>query len=141
MAQRRSALMAFVVDASIVAAWFLPDETNDIADLALSRLENEDALAPDLLLHEMRNILLMAERRKRIIMEDVLTIFSRIENMPIDIITDRDSISIVRLARQHNLTAYDAAYLSLALHLKVPLVTADAKLAAAAKMENILLNG
>ena len=129
--------MACVVDASVVAAWFLPDETNEIANLALSRLENDDALAPDLLLHEMRNILLMAERRNRIEIEDVLTILSRLENMPITIVTDNDAISIVRLARKHGLTAYDAAYLSLALTANTPLATADKKLAAAAKAENV----
>lgn len=131
--------MPFVVDASVVAAWFLPDETNESANLALSRLENEDAFAPDILTHEMRNILLMAERRNRIDIEDVLTILSRLENMPVTMVTESDSISIVRLARKHNLTAYDAAYLSLALTMNIPLVTADKKLAAAAKAENVLL--
>jgi len=35
-------------------------------------------------------------------------------------------------ALRHNITAYDAAYVALAMHLDVPLVTADRRLAAAA---------
>lgn len=39
--------MAFVVDASVVAACLLPDEDGTIADEALSRLETHDAFVPD----------------------------------------------------------------------------------------------
>ncbi|WP_261322210.1 type II toxin-antitoxin system VapC family toxin [Rhizobium leguminosarum] len=46
--------MPFVVDASVAAAWLLADEESRTAEEALSFLETEDALVPDLFWHEMR---------------------------------------------------------------------------------------
>ncbi|WHA43378.1 type II toxin-antitoxin system VapC family toxin [Agrobacterium larrymoorei] len=129
--------MSFVVDASVVAAWFLPDEANELAEKALQRLESEDAFAPDLLAHELRNILVMAERRKRIEPEDVLSILLRFNSLPITLVSGDDAVSIVKLARQHALSVYDAAYLALSVGRSMPLATMDKKLFAAAKAEDV----
>ena len=45
--------MAFVPDASIAAAWVLPDEEAALADLALDRLGAETAKAPGVFWHEL----------------------------------------------------------------------------------------
>ena len=58
--------MAFVSDASVAAAWVLPDEEAALADLALDRLGEETAKVPGVFWHELRNLLLSAERRGRI---------------------------------------------------------------------------
>ncbi|KDR89701.1 twitching motility protein PilT [Agrobacterium sp. TS43] len=129
--------MAFVVDASVVAAWFLPDEDGAVADDALARLETQDAFAPDLLSHELRNILLSAERRKRISADDIFAILMRFASLPVTLSSSADHVSIIRLAQKHALSAYDAAYLSLAISHNAPLATQDRKLAAAAKLENV----
>ncbi|CVI55689.1 type II toxin-antitoxin system VapC family toxin [Agrobacterium leguminum] len=129
--------MAFVVDASVVAAWFLPDEDGAVADDALARLETQDAFAPDLLSHELRNILLSAERRKRISADDIFAILMRFTSLPVTLSSSADHVSIIRLAQKHALSAYDAAYLSLAISHNAPLATQDRKLAAAAKLENV----
>ncbi|WP_426239733.1 type II toxin-antitoxin system VapC family toxin [Pararhizobium sp. DWP1-1-3] len=62
----------FVVDASVAAVWFLPDEDSDVADAVMGALLRKTACAPDLLRHEVRSVLLMAERRKRISSDLVL---------------------------------------------------------------------
>ncbi len=129
--------MPFVVDASIVAAWFLPDETSDVADKALEMLETEDAIAPDLLAHELRSILLSAEKRKRIDHDAVFAILLRFTGLPLTIVSGGDHITIIRLAKKHSLSAYDAAYLALAVSHAIPLATNDKKLAAAAMAENV----
>ncbi|MGG2475997.1 type II toxin-antitoxin system VapC family toxin [Rhizobium sp. BR5] len=129
--------MALVVDASVVAAWFLPDEDGAVADEALARLETQDALAPDLLSHELRNILLSAERRKRISADDIFVILMRFASLPVTLSSSADHVSIIRLAQKHSLSAYDAVYLSLAISHNAPLATQDRKLAAAAKLENV----
>lgn len=129
--------MAFVVDASVVAAWFLPDEDGAVADDALARVETQDAFAPDLLSHELRNILLSAERRKRISADDIFAILMRFTSLPVTLSSSADHVSIIRLAQKHALSAYDAAYLSLAISHNAPLATQDRKLAAAAKLENV----
>src|SRR3546814_12493636 len=56
----------FVVDASVVCCWVLPDEASTIADRALDLLGTNDAVAPDLVWPEVRNVLMLARRRKRI---------------------------------------------------------------------------
>ena len=58
--------MAFVLDASVAAAWVLPDEDAGVADVALDRLGAETAKVPGLFWRELRNLLLSAERRGRI---------------------------------------------------------------------------
>lgn len=129
--------MAFVVDASVVAAWFLPNEDSAVADEALARLKTQDALAPDLLSHELRNILSSAERRKRISADDIFAILMRFSSLPLTLSPSIDHVSIIRLAQKHALSAYDAAYLSLAIAHNAPLATHDRKLAAAARLENM----
>ena len=58
--------MAFVIDASVAAAWLLPDEASQHADAAFARLPEDEALVPALFWLEMRNILLVCERRGRV---------------------------------------------------------------------------
>lgn len=48
---------------------------------------------------------------------------------------------IFRLARRHQLTAYDAAYVELALRDRLPLATLDRALARAARIEGVDLIG
>jgi hypothetical protein len=54
--------MALVIDASIVAAWaFAEDHGN--AELTLARIRTEEALVPGLWWYELRNVLVIGERR------------------------------------------------------------------------------
>ncbi|MBY5865647.1 type II toxin-antitoxin system VapC family toxin [Rhizobium leguminosarum] len=129
--------MPFVVDASVAAAWLLADEESRTAEETLSFLETEDALVPDLFWHEMRNILLTAERRKRISNEDVLACLMRLTSLPLRTVSSENHLSILRLAGKYQLSAYDAAYLALAVAENVSLATLDARLERAASAENL----
>jgi predicted nucleic acid-binding protein len=129
--------MPFVVDASVAAAWLLSDEESRTAEEALSFLETEDALVPDLFWHEIRNILLTAERRKRISNEDVLACLMRLTSLPLRTVSSEDHLPILRLAGKYQLSAYDAAYLALAVAENVSLATLDARLERAASAENL----
>ena len=131
--------MGFVADASVVGAWLLPDETNVLAERALARLAGEDALAPDLLWHEIRNLLLTAARRQRIAGEDIVALLYRLADTPLKNAGPGDGVAIVRLALRHQLSAYDAAYLALAVRQNLPLATTDARLVAAARAEGVPL--
>jgi predicted nucleic acid-binding protein len=57
--------MAFVVDASVAANWFLPDEEPEALE-AWRMLRTNPALVPQHWWFEVRNSLLVAERRDRI---------------------------------------------------------------------------
>ncbi len=131
--------MAFVVDASILAGLALADERSSRAVAAVERLREETALAPSVLFFEIRNVLLVSERRHRITptgTEEFLRILAR---LPIAIDFDCDERRLMPLARKHRLTAYDAAYLELALREGVALATLDAELERAALGEGVTL--
>lgn len=133
--------MAFVVDASIAGAWLLPDEENSAADQAMTRMADEDAVAPDLLRHEIRSILLSAEKRGRISADFVHSALARFRGLPVQFAGPGDDTEVVRLSRKHRLSAYDAAYLALAVLERLPLATLDRRLTDAAEKEGVIVLG
>jgi predicted nucleic acid-binding protein len=133
--------MAFVIDAPIAATWLLPDESSPMADAGYRRLPAEDAWVPSLWWFEMRNIFLINERRGRIDATKSDQALALLANLPIRVDQQADGTALVRLARQHRLTAYDAAYLELALRRALPLATLDRALADAARTEKVPLIG
>ncbi len=58
--------MPFVLDASIPACWVFQDEQDARADAAYVRIKTEEAVVPSLWWFEIRNILVVDERRKGI---------------------------------------------------------------------------
>ncbi|GLU28038.1 type II toxin-antitoxin system VapC family toxin [Brucella sp. NBRC 12950] len=133
--------MAFIVDASVAGAWLLPDEDHPFAAQMMNQLADEDAVAPELLQHEIRTILLIAEKRGRIAEDMVYTALTRFRALPLRLITRSEDSEVIRVARRHQLSAYDAAYLALALTETLPLATLDRKLAAAAHAEKAIVLG
>lgn len=128
--------MPFIIDASVVLARPLGD-CNSTAELALTRLEQEEALAPAQWWFEVRNVIVVNERRGRIT-ELASTGFLR-DLSRLAILLDRspDEATVMALARRHRLTVYDAAYLELALREGLPLATLDTALAEAARREGV----
>ncbi|PZX11721.1 putative nucleic acid-binding protein [Palleronia aestuarii] len=133
--------MAFVVDASVVAAWILPDESSDAADAILRRVSVEGAMAPDLLWHEVRNILVIATRRDRMVQQEIVPSLLRLRRLPIETVNVSASsdAGLTDLAWRYGLTAYDAAYLYLGLERRVALATADRALRKAAASAGLSL--
>ena len=58
--------MSFVLDASIAVTWAFEDEDHADATLALDRLQAGEARVPSLWWFELRNALLVNERRGRL---------------------------------------------------------------------------
>ena len=127
--------MPFVVDASVVGSWVLPDENHPEALTALERLKDDQAFAPSLLWFELRNLLLANERRQRITPAQTATALNLVQELPLRLDGQTDSDTTLQLARAHRLTIYDAAYLELAVRRYLPLVTFDTALAEAARSE------
>jgi predicted nucleic acid-binding protein len=132
--------VAFVVDASVMLARPL-GEANPIATLTRARLQDDTALVPELWWFEVRNVLIVNERRGRISEEH--TDHSLREWSQLDLVVDHslDEAMVIKLARRHRLTVYDAAYLELALRERLPLATLDASLAEAARREGVAVVG
>ncbi len=129
--------MAFVPDASVAAAWVLPDEEAVLADLALDRLGNDTAKVPDVFWHELRNLLLSAERRGRIDNRHADVSMARLRRLPIRCPGEADDRHVMALARDHRLTAYDASYLALAIREGCALASLDRRLTEAAAAEGV----
>lgn len=124
--------MAFVLDASVSAVWALADESSPVAEMAANRLKNEIALVPPLWWYEVRNILVINERRQRMTAEDSAHYLELLTSFPIQIDPTEDEKTIFRFARQYRLSFYDAAYLAVAQRNQLPLATLDKALQAAA---------
>lgn len=133
--------MPFVIDASIAACWAFRDEDHPHADLALSRLRTDEALVPSLWWFEVRNILVVNERRKRLKEVDTAVFLRDLGRLPVIVDGSPDESEVLRLARRHRLSVYDAAYLELAQRSGVDLATLDRELALAARAEAVSLVG
>ncbi len=125
----------FVLDCSVAATWLFPDEATPETEALLDRLQTEGALVPGIWHLEIGNVLVRAERRKRIAKATVATYLHLLRRLAIvtDPETDQRALrEIVLLARECGLTTYDAAYLELAMRRGVQLATLDRALIRAA---------
>jgi predicted nucleic acid-binding protein len=132
----------FVLDASLTLQWFLDDEAYRKYSLAvLSSLSRRRAVVPLLWFYEVRNGLIMAERRKRIRADQIREFLLRLRTLPIDASkqTASEILNLPQLAQRHQLTNYDAAYLALAAATNLPLATNDAALRRAAGAAGVQL--
>ena len=129
--------MVFVPDASIAAAWVLPDEDAPLADSALDRLGSDTAKVPNVFWHELRNLLLTAQRRGRIDARHADASMARLRLLSIVCPDEIDDLQVMSLARRHQLTAYDASYLALAIREGCALVSLDRRLRGSAAAEGV----
>lgn len=98
-----------------------------------------DFLAPWLLWAELRNILIVTERRGRLPQGLADQLIEAVEGLGILLDTAPSNAGVLSLARRHGLTVYDALYLDLAQRRGAMLSTLDAKLAQAARAEGVSL--
>jgi len=127
--------MQFVLDCSVAISWCLVDEDNDYANAILAMMPDCEAFVPGIWLLEVANTILVAERRNRMTTEQSELAIALLQSLliQVDEATDSNALSsTLRLGRQEGLAAYDAAYLELALRLKLPIATLDTRLAEAA---------
>ncbi len=124
-----------VLDASLALQWFLEDESGREYGLSvLASLSSKRAAVPILWFYEVGNGLLMAHRRKRITFDQIDGFLTRLKALPIDAAQQAPSeiLELPAIAQKHSLTNYDAAYIALALRLRLPLATTDTDLRKAA---------
>jgi len=125
-----------VLDASVALSWCFEDEASPATDAILDEVRHSGALVPGLWFLELGNVLLQAERRRRIAAPDVAARLELISALPIFVdqnSTGRAWHEVLGLARAENLSVYDATYLELAFRRNVPLASRDKDLAAAAR--------
>jgi predicted nucleic acid-binding protein len=130
-----------VLDASIVIAWAYREEGERL-DALIRYVSAESAHVPAHWVLEVTNALLCGQRGGRIVRGQRREIIDRIRALPIR----QDQETFLRgwqettaLAETHGLTAYDAAYLELAIRLDLPLATLDQDLSRAARKAGVPL--
>jgi len=126
----------FVVDNSVVVSWFFKDELTAYTTAIRQGLHETLAIVPAIWPLEFANVLLTAERRKRLTEAEVSHILTLMQSLPISIEQEppeRVWAEILQLARAHSLTTYDASYLDLAMRLGLPIATQDKALLKAAR--------
>ena len=118
--------MSIVLDASVAVAWFLPEVFSLEARQWRSKMMKKEVefYVPNLHFYEFGNVL-----RKYVLFRDVSheiaqEIFSLHLESPLKIISPNKS-KLLEISLKYNSTIYDAVYISVALELQAPLLTAE----------------
>jgi len=137
-------LTRFVLDASVALRWFLSNPVPVYARrVRRLMLDGARAVVPALWHLEMANGLAVAVRRGIVTAADADQSLTDIENLLGQAIESDPALVSVRqaltTARTFQLSAYDAAYLDVARRERLPLVTLDEDLRAAATRAGVAL--
>lgn len=117
-----------IVDASVALAWCLADEADDYADRILECVVREGAAVPAHWPLEVANGLRSAERRERLVSDDVTRVRQLLDGLAIEVVPVELSTAtgtVLEAAREHGLSTYDAAYLDMAAFRGLALATID----------------
>lgn len=118
----------FVLDCSVTMAWYFQDEANVYANTVRRALIRASAVVPALWPLEVANILVLGERRQRSTAAEASKWLRYLQVLPIHVDDEtpaRAWSDILHVARSYHLSAYDAAYLELAIRLGLPLASLD----------------
>lgn len=123
-------MSVFVVDASVVVKWFVPEIHSDAARRLLA--VPHEYVAPDLLFAEAANTIWKKIRRKELTAEDGQRLVADIARIAVEAVSCRALAEDAHaLASATGRTVYDAMYLALAVRFDTRLLTADDRLEAA----------
>lgn len=130
--------MPFVLDNSVVCGWLLDSQSNPYTEAVAQLLLHDHAHAPPLLHLEYANVMRTACKRGVMIAQQAQAAIQQLALLPIQ--TDKvppQPAQLLALALRYDLSAYDAAYLELALRLQLPIATVDTALADAARAAGV----
>lgn len=132
--------MPFVLDNSVVSGWYLAKQATPYTEAVLDKLRRDTAIVPPLWELELVNVGRTAVKRSTLTDDEARLAVSFVLGLPITV--DRAIVPperVLSLALTYGLTAYDAAYLELALRLKLPIAAKDGDLRDAADKAGVSL--
>ncbi|MDA8108506.1 MAG: type II toxin-antitoxin system VapC family toxin [Betaproteobacteria bacterium] len=132
--------MPLIVDASVALAWFVRTQATGYTDRIRRHARRERLHVPGVWPLEFTNALRQLERRKLLTAQQVDTIIDLVE--PLDIVVHGEPPErrrVLAIAREHDLTTYDAAYLDLATALRYPVACRDGALRKALRAAGLKL--
>lgn len=125
--------MPFVIDNSVVIGWHLSSQATAYSDAVLRALVNGNAHVPALWVLEFSNVMRRALLAKKITEARSREILQLQQGLALTLHADVcDPSENLALALRYQLSSYDAAYLDLALRLRLPVATSDGALRDAA---------
>ena len=130
--------MPFVLDNSVVTAWYFENQATNYSDGVLKLISQDVAHVPSLWPLEFSNVLRKSVSSKRITEARAREIIA--QNSRWTIMVDAsapDPGDILSLSLAYGLSSYDAAYLDLAIRLRLSVATKDEALQQAAKAAGI----
>ena len=129
-----------VLDSSYAMALVMPDEQQPASMVTVL---GDDLTAPFIWPLEIASAMRMNLRRGRLTMAGVDALFRRIVSLRVDVIGPAHALAQRHFdaAQEHDLTPYDATYLTMAAQLSAALATRDGALAAAAARMGIPTHG
>lgn len=120
-------MSVFVVDASVVVKWFVPEIHSDAARRLLAL--RHEYVAPDLLFAEAANTIWKKIRRKELTDEEGQQLVADIGRIAVETVSCRALAEDAHaLANATGRTVYDSMYLALAVRLNTRSITADERL-------------
>lgn len=121
-------------------SWLFADERDELSRAMLESVVRTPTLVPALWRWELQNALLTAVRRGRVSAEEIGRMVEELDALGIDVDSRQglDASAELTLARKFSLTAYDAAYLELAIRRSAKLMTRDGSLVHAAEQMGLL---
>jgi len=125
--------MPFVIDNSVVIGWHLSSQATAYSDAVLRALVDDNAHVPALWVLEFSNVMRRALLAKKITEARSREIMQLQQGLALTLHADVcDPAENLALAQRYQLSSYDAAYLDLALRLRLPVATSDGALRDAA---------
>jgi predicted nucleic acid-binding protein len=137
----------FVLDASVALLWLAPETSPagiDYATATLTALKQSQAVVPSLFALEIANVVTKLESKGIVTEAESQRYIAILEclNISVDQATATHALSdTLNLARRYKLSAYDAAYLELALRTGLPLATLDEGLVKAVTTAGVAILG
>jgi len=130
----------FIIDAAAMMKWCFEDERPPNAEALMKRLVAAGMAAPAIFPLEIINTLWVAERKKRLTAQQSSAFIALVEGLRIEIDAEtpwRAWSETRELSRREGLSAYDAAYLELAIRRQASLASFDKSLLKAARANKV----
>lgn len=124
-------MTTYVVDASVAAKWYFPEEEAELAlqFMPTGREDRFEVVAPELIVYEMGNLVLRKLRVSEVEADVAKFLLRRFLLLPLRVIaSDEILVTALEVGRTAGLSYYDACYVATAVHTGRALVTADSEL-------------
>lgn len=133
-------MVAFVVDNSVALAWAFPRQATAYTESLLDQATGARLHTAFIWPAEFANAVRTLEKRGLLSEALGTEMIGFARTLGLAVAPAPDLAMLHALSRQYRLTAYDSAYLELAMRHSIPLATRDEDLARAAASLGLLLN-